>query len=126
MKPRSNCPLNVKAQLQHPVATRVTSEELSDIHAAAFACGVTTSQWLRNAAIACLKRNDGSQHAPLESTILAEIMGLRLVVLNLFPHAIPGLSLANLHSVMAHAESGKHLEVARLFSRTKDGPDSSA
>jgi hypothetical protein len=126
MKPHMDKPLTVKTPLEHTLATRVTSEELSDIRAAAFACGVTTSHWLRNAAIACLQRNDGSQHAPLESTILAEIMGLRLVVLNLFPHAIPGLSLANLHSVMAHAESGKHLEVARLLSRTRDEPDSSA
>jgi len=126
MKPHLDKSLKVKTPLEHTLATRVTFEELYDIRTAAFACGVTTSHWLRDAAIAFLKRNDGSQHAPLEPTILAEIMGLRLVVLNLYPHAIPGLSLANLHSVMAHAESVKHLEVARLLSRIKDDSDSSA
>jgi hypothetical protein len=74
MKPHADKSLKVKTLLELTLATRVTSEELHDIRAAAFACGVTASHWLRDAAVACLKRNDGSQHAPLESTILAEIM----------------------------------------------------
>jgi hypothetical protein len=105
----------------YTLATRVTSKELRDIGAAAFARGVTNSHWLRNAAIAYLKQDDTPVRASLELTILTEIMALRLVVLNLYPHAIPGLSLASLHSLMAYADSSKHLEVVKLLARTKEG-----
>jgi hypothetical protein len=124
MKTPSNYPLNVKATLEHTLATRVSFEELSDIHAAASASGVTGSHWLREAAIAHLGRGRASKLPPLESTILAEIMALRLIVLNLYPHAIAGLSLTTLHTLMAYAESNKHLEVAKLLADIKGGAGS--
>jgi hypothetical protein len=41
-------------------------------------------------------------------------MGLRLLVLNLFPAAIPGLAHQSLYQIMAFAESAKHREAAKI------------
>jgi hypothetical protein len=36
-------------------------------------------------------------------------------MLNLFPAAFPGLSLASLDQIMAYAESAKHTEAAKVL-----------
>jgi hypothetical protein len=123
MKSQSNYPLNEKIPLEHTIATRVSSEELTDIRASASACGVTSSHWLRSAAIAYLNREGSSRTTPLESVVLAEVLCLRMILLNLFANL--GLPTATLHFVMRNANSVKHSEVARVLRETKGDLDSS-
>jgi hypothetical protein len=123
MKSQSNYPLNEKIPLEHTLATRVSSEELSDIRAAAMSRGVTNSQWLRSAAMAYLNRDGAFQSTPLESVVLAEVMCLRMILLNLFANL--GLPTATLHFVMRNANLVKHSEVARVLRETKWDSDSS-
>jgi hypothetical protein len=124
MKPQSNCPLNGKTPLEHTVATRVTFEELSDIRAAASACGVSSSHWLRSAALAHLNLDGASHRTPLESAVLAEVMCLRTILVNLVAQPGYGLPTSTVNFVIAHAESVKHSEVAKLLARSKGGLDS--
>jgi hypothetical protein len=64
-----------------------------------------------------------AQSTPLESMVLAEVMCLRMILLNLFANL--GLPTATLHFVMRNANSVKHSEVARVLRETKEDLDSS-
>ena len=70
------------------LATRVSVGEMRAIEADAAARGITRSNWLRNAAVAYLNGFSLTTRVSLESTLLEEVMALRLVVLNIIPHAI--------------------------------------
>jgi hypothetical protein len=97
------------------LATRLSSSEMRAVKAAAESAGITRSEWLRNAAVAHVDQSNGVSPHSLESTVLAEIMGLRLLVLNLFPAAIPGFAHQSLYQIMAYAESAKHREAAKVL-----------
>jgi hypothetical protein len=100
------------------LTTRLTAAELRAVGAAAAAAGITRSLWLRNAALASLDQSDPTVPLALESTILAEVISLRLVFLNLFAAATPGLALETVHQIMNYAESTKHAEAAKIMRRS--------
>jgi hypothetical protein len=97
------------------LATRLSETEMrAAVDAAAGADGLNRSEWLRNAAIAHLHQADQPSRIALDSIVLAELMGMRLLILNLFAATNPGLPLVSLRQVMAHADSAKHVEAARV------------
>jgi hypothetical protein len=102
------------------LATRLSSSEMQAVEAAAEARGITRSQWLRSAAVAYLNRSSEVHPPAIESTILTEVMGLRLLVLNLFPAATPGLALETLRQIMIYAETAKHIEAAKVVHRSNE------
>ena len=99
------------------LTTRLTAAEVRAVAAAAAAAGITRSLWLRNAALSYLSQSDPTRHSPIESAVLAEIMSLRLVLLNLFAAATPGLALQTVRQIMNFAESTKHAEAAKVLRR---------
>ncbi len=62
------------------VATRLTTEELAEIEAAAANSGQALAEWLRESALQAARRSPAE---PLE-LLLAEVWALRYVLLNLF------------------------------------------
>jgi hypothetical protein len=59
---------------------KVTDEEYAQLELLAQARGVTVGEWCREVLLA---RLDPNAPAPVEQTLLAEILGLRMIVLNL-------------------------------------------
>jgi hypothetical protein len=90
------------------LATRITSEEMRAVKAAARNSGSSCSEWLREAALAYLEETGQKSTTPIELTILEEIMGLRFLMVNLFAGATPGVALQTVHHLMAHANAAKH------------------
>ena len=103
------------------VSTRLSPSEMADVDAAVGAAETTRSSWLREAALSRLGQSDPTPHSSLESIVLAEIMSLRLVLLNLFAAATPGLALQTVHQIMNFAESTKHAEAAKVLLRLTEG-----
>jgi short subunit dehydrogenase-like uncharacterized protein len=104
------------------LATRVSVGEMRAIETDAAERGITRSNWLRNAAVAYLNGSNPTTRVSLESTLLKEVMALRLVVLNLFTHAISGLSIETVKQIMAHADSAKHAQAAEVLRRARENP----
>lgn len=96
------------------LATRLSETEMRAVDAAAGTDGLNRSEWLRNAAIAYLHHADQPFKIALDSIVLAELMGMRLLILNLFAATNSGLPLLSLQQIMAHADSAKHVEAARV------------
>ena len=97
------------------VSTRLSPSEMAAVDAAVGAAETSRSSWLREAALSHLGQPDPTPHLSLESTVLAEIMSLRLVLINLFAAATPGLALQTMHQIMNFAESTKHAEAAKVL-----------
>jgi hypothetical protein len=104
------------------LATRVTSEEMRAVKAAARHSGSSCSEWLREAALAYLQQPHEKSTAPIELTILEEIMGVRFLLLNLFAGATPGLALQTVRQIMTHADKSKQ-EAAEIVRRSSDAQD---
>jgi hypothetical protein len=104
------------------LATRVTVGEMQAIEADASTRGITRSNWLRNAAVAFLKGTSPTTRVSFESTLLAEVMGLRLVILNMYPHATSRFSMSTLKQIMSFADSAKHAEAADVLRRANKNP----
>jgi hypothetical protein len=69
------------------IATRLTEAELSEIEEAASRAGEKVSEWLRDTSLAHVR---APQEAQTDPVLLAEIMGMRALMLNLFAKASQG------------------------------------
>jgi hypothetical protein len=98
------------------LATRMTSEEMRAVKAAARDSASSSSEWLREAALAHLRRPNKTFDTSIEMIILEEIMGFRLLMANLFAGANPGVALQTIYQLMANADSVKH-EAAEVVRR---------
>jgi hypothetical protein len=67
------------------VATRLTEAEFSEVEAAASGAGKKVAEWLRDAALAQARGNHVDDKT--DQTLLAEMMGMRSLMLNLFARA---------------------------------------
>jgi hypothetical protein len=84
------------------IATRLTEAEFAEVESAAGKAGKKLAEWLRDAA---LKEARVSQES-IDSILLAEIMGMRSLMLNLFARASEGpISVEDLRKMSAHADS---------------------
>jgi uncharacterized protein (DUF1778 family) len=87
------------------VATRLTEAEYAEIEAAAARAGKKCAEWLRDAALAYAR---DAQEAKTDPILLAELMGIRGLLLSLFAAASKGpLSDETLRKMSAYAESIK-------------------
>jgi hypothetical protein len=86
------------------IATRLTDAEFGEVEAAAANAGKKVAEWLREAALAHA-RADQEETDPI---LLAEIMGMRSLMLNLFARASEGpLTTEDLRKMSAYSDSIK-------------------
>lgn len=86
-------------------ATRLTEAELSEVESAATNAGKKVAEWLREAALAQAR---AAQEDQTDSVLLAEIIGMRSLMLNLFAKASQGpISPEDLRKMSAHADAIK-------------------
>jgi hypothetical protein len=89
------------------IATRLTDAEFGEVEAAAADAGKKVAEWLRDAALAHARASAGvaEQTDPI---LLAEIMGMRSLMLNLFARASEGpLTTEDLRKMSAYSDSIK-------------------
>jgi hypothetical protein len=105
------------------IATRLTEAELSEVETAAADAGKKVAEWLRDAALAHA-RSGQEQTDPI---LLAEIMGMRSLMLNLFARASQGpLSSEDLRKMSAYSDSMKQQQAEELMSQRRGQNNSKA
>jgi hypothetical protein len=77
------------------------------VRVAARNSGSSPSAWLREAALAYLRRTGQKSTTPIEVTILEELTALKFLLVNLFAGANPGVALQTIYQMMASADSVK-------------------
>jgi hypothetical protein len=86
------------------IATRLTDTEFGEVEAAAANAGKKVAEWLREAALAHARA--GQEET--DPILLAEIMGMRSLMLNLFARASEGvLTTDDLRRMSAYSDSIK-------------------
>jgi len=89
------------------IATRLTETEFREVEAAAANAGKKVGEWLRDAALAHARSSFGADEQT-DPILLAEIMGMRSLMLNLFARASEGpLSTEDLRKISAYSDSVK-------------------
>ena len=89
------------------IATRLTEAEFGEVEAAAAANGKKVAEWLREAALAHARARAGIEEQT-DPILLAEIMGMRSLMLNLFARASEGpLTTEDLRKMSAYSDSIK-------------------
>lgn len=97
------------------IATRLTDAELGEVEAAAAIAGKKVAEWLREAALTHARAGQEEQTDPI---LLAEIMGMRNLMLNLFSKASQGpLSVEDVRKMSAYSESIKEQKAEELLTR---------
>ena len=100
------------------VATRLTEAEFSEVEAAASGAGKKVAEWLRDAALAQARGGEIEQET--DPILLAELMGMRSLMLNLFARASQGpLSTDDIRKMSAHSESIKEQRAADFLTRRR-------
>src|SRR5205814_10136211 len=101
--PASSSPAPNDASRVKSIATRVREAELNEIEAAASKAGKKVSEWLRDTALAHVRAPREEQTG---TVLLAEMMGMRDLMLNLFAQASKGpLSTEEIRKMSAYADS---------------------
>jgi uncharacterized protein (DUF1778 family) len=96
------------------IATRLTEAELGEIETAASKAGKKVSEWLRDAALTSAR---SPQQEPTDAVLLAEIIGMRDLMLNLFAQASKGpLSTEDMRKISAYADSIKEQKASQILS----------
>jgi uncharacterized protein (DUF1778 family) len=86
------------------IATRLTEAEFAEVDAAAANAGKKVAEWLRDAALTHARAGQ-EQTDPI---LLAEIMGMRNLMLNLFAKASEGpVSIEDIRKMSAYSDSIK-------------------
>jgi len=100
------------------VATRLTEAEFSEVEAAASGAGKKVAEWLREAALA--QARSGQDDEELDRVLLAELMGMRSLMLNQFARASQGpLSTEDIRKMSAYSESVKEQRAADFLARRR-------
>lgn len=98
------------------VSTRLPKTEMEAVESAAEAAGMTCAEWLREAALAHLKRPARSKKPAPDPTILAEIMGLRSLLQNLIA-AASDLPEETVQRIVKHADTIKEGKAEEILKR---------
>jgi len=89
------------------IATRLTETEFREVEAAAANAGKKVAEWLREAALAHARADAGAEEQT-DPILLAEIMGMRSLMLNLFARASEGpLTTEDLRKMSTYSDSIK-------------------
>lgn len=99
------------------VATRLTEAEYAVVESAAASAGLKVAEWLRDAALAQARATGSERTGPI---LLAEIMGMRGLMLNLFAKASEGpLSAEDLRKISAYADAIKNQKAEELLTQNR-------
>ena len=97
------------------IATRLTETEFGEVEAAAANAGKKVAEWLRDAALAHARAGAEEQTDPI---LLAEIMGMRNLMLTLFARASEGpLTTEDLRKMSAYSDSIKEQKAQEFMAR---------
>ena len=97
------------------IATRLTETEFGEVEAAAAKAGKKVAEWLREAALAHARAGAEEQTDPI---LLAEILGMRNLMLNLFARASEGpLTTEDLRKMSAYSDSIKEQKAQEFMAR---------
>jgi hypothetical protein len=97
------------------IATRLTDTEFGEVEAAAADAGKKVAEWLRDAALAHAWAGKEEQ---TDRILLAEIMGMRSLMLNLFARASQGpLSTEDLRKMSAYSDSIKEQKAQEFMAQ---------
>jgi len=114
VEPAPSTPTASETSRTKSIATRLTETELGEIEAAASKAGKKVSEWLRDAALTSAR---SPQEEPTEAILLAEIIGMRDLMLNLFAQASKGpLSTGDMRKISAYADSIKEQKASQILS----------
>jgi len=99
------------------IATRLTEAEFAEVEVAAAKAGKKVSEWLRDVAL-------GHVHAapeePTDPVLLAEIMGMRSLMVNLFAKASEGpISSEDLRKMSLYADSIKEQKALEFLAQRR-------
>jgi hypothetical protein len=103
------------------IATRLTEAEFAEVEEAAARAGKKVGEWLRDAALAQSRQKDGTGTDPI---LLAELMGIRALILNLFREGSRNpISDESLRKISAYSESIKQQKADEFLAklRSKSG-----
>jgi hypothetical protein len=97
------------------IATRLTETEFGEVETAAANAGKKVAEWLRVAALAHARAGQEEQTDPI---LLAEIMGMRNLMLNLFAKASQGpLTIEDLRKMSAYSDSTKEQKAKEFMAQ---------
>ncbi len=97
------------------IATRLTETEFGEVEAAAANAGKKVAEWLRDAALAHAR---AGQEEQTDSILLAEILGMRSLMLNLFARASEGpLTTEDLRKMSAYSDSIKERKAQEFMAQ---------
>jgi len=100
------------------IATRLTDAEFAEVEYAASSAGKKVAEWLREAALA-QARTTGEEKTT-DTVLLAELMGLRSLIVNLFAVASKGpLSDETLRRISTYADAIKDQKAEELLVRKR-------
>ncbi|WP_158748825.1 hypothetical protein [Acidobacterium sp. S8] len=98
------------------VATRLTEAEFGEVESAVATAGKKLAEWLRDAALTQAR----SSQELTDSILLAEILGMRSLMLNLFARASEGpISVEDLRKMSAHADSIKEHKAQEFLAQKR-------
>ena len=98
------------------IATRLTDTEFGEVEAAAANAGKKVAEWLRDAALAHART--GQEQT--DQILLAEIMGMRNLMLNLFGKASQGpLSIEDIRKMSAYSDSIEEQKAEEFMSQRR-------
>jgi hypothetical protein len=104
------------------IATRLTETEFGEVETAAADAGKKMAEWLREAALAHARTSAGAEEQT-DPILLAEIMGMRSLLLNLFARASEGpLTTDDLRKMSAYSDSIKEQRADRADPGTPSMP----
>jgi hypothetical protein len=119
-EPAPSNPTASEASRTKSIATRLTEAELVEIEAAASTAGKKVSEWLRDTALASVRSPEQER---TDAVLLAEIIGMRDLMLNLFAQASKGpLSTEDMRKMSAYADSIKEQKAREFLSRKRSQP----
>ncbi len=100
------------------VATRLTEAEFAEVETAAASAGKKIGEWLRDAALAQARNMD--QQSQNDPVLLAEVVGIRSLILNLFATASKGpISDESLRKISAYSDSIKQQKADELLEKVR-------
>lgn len=98
------------------IATRLTEAEFGEVEEAAASAGKKVAEWLREAALTHARAGQDET----DPILLAEIMGMRNLMLNLFAKASQGpLSIEDIRKMSAYSDSIKEPKAEELITQRR-------
>jgi hypothetical protein len=99
------------------IATRLTEAELAEVEAAASQVGKKVAEWLRDTALTAVR---GPQEVATDAVLLAELIGIRSLMVNLFAQASKGpLTSEDIQKMRSYADSIKDQKAAENLSQRR-------